>query len=188
MMLKIVNYFQNYRHKIVLVNDFYNLVVYSTILWYFMRYSVILFIFLSNLILTSCTVSKTMCPCEAPEIIRLGEKEIEINALISLTDTTDSVGMKVKIWLTTADHTTLPANFKADYYYLRSSNITRDAFEGKFTAINTDFAKGIMVLETNNAPCWDTGELVDVAVHLTDSRGKVHFLKKDAVPVQPVKH
>ena len=150
-----------------------------------MRFSFKLVVLLFFSVLTSCTVTKKICPCEAPEIIRLGEKEIEINALISLTDTTDSVGMKVKIWLTTADHTTLPANFKADYYYLRSSNLAHEAFEGKFATINTDFAKGIMVLETNNAPRWDTGELVDVAVHLTDSHGKIHFLKKDAVPVQP---
>ena len=146
-----------------------------------MRYSTILFV----LILTSCTVSKTMCPCEASEIIRLGEKEVEINAQISLIDSTSLGGMKVKISLTTSDQTALPTNFEADYYYLRSSNLTRDAFEGKFTAKNTDFAKGIMVLETNNAPQWDAGELVDVAVQLTDSRGKVHFLKKDAVPIQP---
>jgi len=150
-----------------------------------MRYSTLLFILLSILILTSCTVSKTMCPCEAPEIIRLGEKEVEINAQISLIDSTSFGGMKVKISLTSSDHTTLPTNFKVDYYYLRSSNLARDAFEGKFTAVNTDFAKGIMVLETNNAPRWNTGELVDVAVHLTDSHGKVHFLKKDGVPVQP---
>ena len=151
-----------------------------------MRFSFKLVVLLFSFIFTSCSVSKKICPCDAPEIIRLGDKEIEINALISLTDTTDSVRMKVKIWLTTSAHTTLPSNFKADYYYLRSLNLTRDAFEGKFTTINTDFAKGIMVLETNNAPRWDAGELVDVAVHLTDSRGKVHFLKKDAVPVQPV--
>ncbi|NEW83123.1 MAG: hypothetical protein GZ094_12250 [Mariniphaga sp.] len=140
---------------------------------------------LSILILAGCTVSKTICPCEAPEIIRLGEKEVEINAQISLIDTMSSGAMKVKIWLTTTDHTTLPANFKADYYYLRSSNLDRDAFEGKFTTINTDFNKGIMELEAINAPRWGKGEFVDVAVHLTDSRGKVHFVKKDAVPVQP---
>jgi len=96
--------------------------------------------------------------------------------------------MKVKIWLTTPDHTSLPTNFEADSYYLRSSNLDRKAFEGKFTAINTDSGKGIMELEANNAPKWGKGELVDVAVHLTDSRGKVHFVKKDAVPVQPANH
>ena len=150
-----------------------------------MRFSFKLVVLLFILIFTSCSVTKKICPCEAPQIIRLGEKEVEINAQISLIDSTSMGGMKVKISLTTSDHTALPTNFEADYYYIRSSNLTRDAFEGKFTAINTDFAKGIMVLETNNAPQWDVGELVDVAVHLTDSRGKVHFLKKDAVLIQP---
>lgn len=149
-----------------------------------MSYSSKLFGFLSILILAGCTVSKTICPCEAPEIIRLGENEIEINAQISI-DTMSSGAMKVKIWLTTTDHTTLPTNFEADSYYLRSSNLARAAFEGKFTTKNTDFAKGFMELEAINAPRWGKGELVDVAVHLTDSRGKVHFVKKDAVPVQP---
>lgn len=150
-----------------------------------MRFSFKLVVLLFILIFTSCTVTKKICPCEAPEIIRLGEKEIEINAQISFIDSTALGGMKVKISLTTSDHTALPTNFEADYYYLRSSNLTRDAFEGKFTTINTDVPKGIMVLETINAPRWDIGELVDVAVHLTDSRGKVHFLKKDAVPILP---
>lgn len=134
--------------------------------------------------LAGCTVTKTICPCEAPEIIRLGKKEIEINAQISLIDTTASSKMKVIIWLTTPDHTTLPTNFEADYYYLRSSNLVRDAFEGKFTRKNTDFDKGIMELEATNAPHWEKGELVDIAVHLVDSHGKIHFLKKDALPVQ----
>ncbi len=150
-----------------------------------MRFSFKLVVLLFILIFTSCTVTKKICPCEASQIIRLGEKEVEINAQISLIDSTSLGGMKVKIPLTTSDHTVLPTNFEADYYYIRSSNLTRDAFEGKFTAINTYFAKGIMVLETNNTPQWDAGELVDIAVHLTDSRGKVHFLKKDAVPIEP---
>jgi len=88
--------------------------------------------------------------------------------------------------LTTTDHSTLPTNFEAKSYYLRSSNLVHAAFEAKFTTKNTDFAKGIMELEAINAPRWGKGELVDVAVHLIDSRGKVHFVKKDAVPVQPV--
>jgi len=150
-----------------------------------MPYSSKLLGFLFILILAGCTVSKTICPCEAPEIIRLGEKEIEINAQISLIDTMSSGAMKVKIWLTTTDHTTLPTNFEADSYYLRSSNLARDAFEGKLTTTNTDFTKGIMELEAINAPRWGKDELVDVVVHLIDSRGKVHFVKKDAVPIQP---
>ncbi len=149
-----------------------------------MRYRSKLACLLTVLILTACTVTKTICPCEAPEVIRLGDKEIEINAQIILIDTIASGGMKVKILLTTPARTTLPTNFEADYYYLRSSNLSRDAFEGKFTSINTNSAEGIMELEANNAPVWGNGELVDVAVHLTDSHGKVHFLKKDAVPVQ----
>ena len=138
------------------------------------------------LIVAGCMVSKTICPCEAPEVIRLGEKEIEISAQISMTDTTALSGMSVKIWLSTLDHTTLPTNFKADYYYLRSSNLARAAFEGKFTRTNTDLAKGIMELEANNVPRWDQSELVDIAVHLIDSRGKIHFLKKDTLSIQPV--
>ncbi len=151
-----------------------------------MQYSGKLLLFLPILVLSCCTVTKTICPCEAPEIIRLGEKVIEINAQISLIDTMVSGGMKVKIWLTTSDNTALPSNFEADSYYLRSSNLNRDAFEGKFTTINTNSAKGVMELEAINAPRWDKDELVDVAVHLTDSRGKVHFVKKGAVPVLPV--
>jgi hypothetical protein len=68
---------------------------------------------------------------------------------------------------------------------MRSSNLSRSAFEGKFTTANTNFVNGMMELEANNAPLWGKDELVDVAVHLTDKRGKVHFIKKDAVPVQP---
>lgn len=143
---------------------------------------------LTVIVLATCTVSKTICPCEAPEIIRLGGKEIEIKAHISLIDTTASSKMKVMIWLTTTDQTSLPTNFKADYYYLRSSNLKRDAFEGKFTMINNDSIKGIMELEATNAPHWEKGELVDIAVHLIDSRGKVHFLKKGDTPIQPANH
>lgn len=150
-----------------------------------MSYLVKLSYLLTILIFTACTVTKTICPCEAPEIIRLGDKEIEINAQIVLNDTIASRGMKIKIRLTTPAHTTLPTNFEADYYYLRSSNLARGAFEGKFTSINTNLAEGIMELEADNAPGWGKGELVDVAVHLLDSHGKVHFLKKDAVPIQP---
>ena len=155
-----------------------------------MRYSIVLIFFglLIVLVTTACNVSKTICPCEAPEVIRLSDKEIEIKAQISLIDSTTSGKMKVLIWLTTTDHTSLPTNFKADYYYLRSSNLTRDAFEGKFTRINTDYAKGIMELEATNAPLWEQGELVDIAVHLIDSRGKVHFLKKGDTPIQPANH
>jgi hypothetical protein len=137
------------------------------------------------IILTACTVTKTICPCEAPEIIRLGNKEIEINAQVSLIDTTTSGKMKIKIWLTALDHTTLPANFKADYYYLRSSNLARAAFEGKFSDTSTDSIKGIMELEAFDAPHCEQTELVDIAVHLVDSHGKTHFLKKGALPIQP---
>lgn len=87
--------------------------------------------------------------------------------------------------MTTTDHSTLPTNFEAKSYYLRSSNLSRDAFEEKFTTTNTNFAKGIMELEAINVPLGGKDELVDVAVYLTDSRGKVHFVKKDAVPIQP---
>lgn len=154
-----------------------------------MRYLVKLSCFLTVLILTACTVTKTICPCEAPEVIRFGNKEIEINAQISMIDTTTaSGGMKVTIWLSTIDHTNLPVNFKPDYYYLRSSNLKRNAFEGKFGSINTDSIKGIMELEAIDAPRWAQDELVDVAVHLVDSRGKVHFLKKGALPVQLAHH
>ena len=152
---------------------------------YTIRQSITISWLLILITLASCAVSKTICPCEAPEIIRMGEKEIEINAQISLIDTTSSSKMKVIIWLTTPDHTKLPTNFEADYYYLRSSNLAREAFEGKFTKINIDLAKGIMELEATNAPHWEKDELVDIAVHLVDSRGKIHFLKKDALPVQP---
>jgi len=151
---------------------------------YLKKYAGLLIVF----ILTACTVSKTICPCEAPEIIRLGKKEIEINAQISLIDTVTSDKMKVMIWLTTLDHTSLPANFKADYYYLRSSNLTRAAFEGKFSRMSTDTAKGIMELEASDAPRCGQKELIDVAVHLVDSRGKVYFLKKGSLPIQPTNH
>jgi len=151
-----------------------------------MRYSIKLSGLLTAIIITACTVTKTICPCEAPEVIRIGEKEIEISAFISLIDTTASSKLKVMIWLTTLDQTTLPANIVADYYYLRSSNLARDAFEGKFSRINTDSVRGIMELEVTNAPHCDQVELVDIAVHLVDSRGKVHFLKKGDLPVHPV--
>lgn len=150
-----------------------------------MRYSIIISGLLTVVIFAACSLTKTICPCEAPEVIRLGDKEIEIKAQVSLIDTAPSSKMKVLIWLTTVDHTTLPANFKADYYYVRSSNLSRDAFEGKFTRINTDTIKGIMELEATNAPRWEPGEFVDVAVHLVDSRGKVHFLKKGDLPIHP---
>ena len=150
-----------------------------------MRFSGKFLGFLFTLILSGCAVSKSICPCEAPEIVRIGENVIEINARIMLTDTAGLSGMNVKIWLTTSNHATLPANFAADYYYLRSSNLSRSAFEGKFTTANTNFVNGMMELEANNAPLWGKDELVDVAVHLIDKRGKVHFIKKDAVPVQP---
>lgn len=93
-------------------------------------------------------------------------------------------GMKVIIWLTTPDHTKLPANFDANYYYQRSSNLSRYAFEGKFKSVNNDFAKEIMELEGINALRWENGELADMVVQLIDSHGEVHFLKKDKVPVQ----
>ena len=150
-----------------------------------MRYSTKLSGLITLIIFTACTVSKTICPCEAPEIIRIGEKEIEINANISLIDTTTSSKMKVIIFLTTLDQTSFPANIEADYYYLRSSNLARNAYEGKFTKINTDSVKGIMKLEVTNAPYCEQGELVDIAVHLVDSRGKIHFLKKGDLPVHP---
>ena len=153
-----------------------------------MRYSTKISGLIAVIILGACTVTKTICPCEAPEIIRLGNKEVEINAQISLIDTTESCRMNVKIWLTTPDHTTLPTNFVADYYYLRSSDLVRDAFEGKFIQVNIDSTKEIMELEAIDAPHWEQGELVDVAVHMVDSRGKVHFLKKGALPVQPANH
>ena len=92
------------------------------------------------------------------------------------------------IWPTTTDKTFLPANFKADYYYLRSSNLSRNAYEEKFTRINTDSIKGIMELEATNAPPWELGEFVDIAVNLIDSRGKEHFLKKGDHPIQPANH
>jgi hypothetical protein len=152
-----------------------------------MRYAEILTAFLALLILTGCNVTKQICPCEAPEVIRMGKKEIEINAQVSLVDSTASSKIRVLIWLTNTDHTALPENFEADYYYLRSSDMVRDAFEGKFTRKNTDKVKGVMELEANNAPHWGKGELVDIAVHLTDSRGKIHFLKKGNLPVLPAK-
>jgi hypothetical protein len=150
-----------------------------------MRYLRKLSGFLMVFILIACTVSKTICPCEAPEIIRLGKTMIEINVQISFADTTASGKMKVLIWLTTLDHAALPANFKADYYYLRSSNLTRPAFEGKFSRISADPVKGIMELEASDAPRCGQSELMDIAVHLVDSHGKIHFLKKGALHIQP---
>ena len=125
-----------------------------------MRYSSKISVFLSVLILSACTVTKTICPCEAPEVIRLGDKEIEINAQVSLIDTTASSKMRVIIRLTTIDHSTLPANFEADSYYLRSSDLVRDAFEGKLIKKNSDHADEIMELEAIDAPHWRQGELV----------------------------
>jgi hypothetical protein len=150
-----------------------------------MRYLRKLSGFLMVFILIACTVSKTICPCEAPEVIRLGKTAIEINAQISFPDTTASSKMKVMIWLTALDHAALPANFEADYYYLRSSNLTRPAFEGKFSRINADPVKGIMELEASDAPRCGQSELVDIAVHLVDSHGKIHFLRKAALHIQP---
>ena len=147
-----------------------------------MRYSTILFILLSIPILTSCTVLLMRSTGNHP----FGRERGRNNAQISLIDSTDLGRMKVKISLTTSDHTALPANFGADYYYLRSSNLTQEAFEGKFTTINTEIPNRIIVFETINVLRWNTCELVDVAVYLTDSHGKVQFLKKDAIPVQPV--
>jgi len=141
--------------------------------------------FLFALILSGCAVSKSICPCEAPEIVRIGENVIEINARIMLTDTAGLSGMKVKIWLIIPNHANLPANFTADYYYMRSSNLSRSAFEGKFTTANTNFVNGMLEHEANNAPLWGKDELVDVAVHLIDKHGRIHFIKKDAVPIQP---
>ena len=154
---------------------------------YMIRYSIRLACLLAVVIFAACSVAKTICPCEAPEIIRIGEKEIQINANISLIDTTASSKMKVIILLTTLDQTSFPPNINADYYYLRSSNLARNAYEGKFTKVNTDSVKGIMKLEVTNAPYCEQGELVDIAVHLVDSRGKIHFLKKGDLPVHPAK-
>jgi len=148
-----------------------------------MRYTGML-LQIAFLFLAGCTVSKTICPCEAPEIIRLGDKQVEINARVFLTDTTATRKMKVTIWLATTDETPLPSHFNADSYYLRSANLSREAFEGKLLVLKTDSAKGKMELETIDAPLWLKGELVDVAVHIVDSHGNVHFIKKDALPVK----
>ena len=149
-----------------------------------MRYSSKILGLLTFIVVIGCTVTKTICPCEAPAILKIGMSEIEINAQIFLIDSTSSKGMKVNIWLTTTDHTSFPINLETDYYYLRSSNLVRAAIEGKFTSINTDFANGIMELEIKNFPTWNSGELIDVAVHLIDSRGKKYFIKRDSLPIQ----
>jgi len=177
-------YHQNNGNKFVSAIDFNNLDVSKINLLDIMRFSGKLFGFLFIIILSGCAVSKNICPCEAPEIVRIAENVIEINAQIILTDTAGLSGMKVKIWLITPNHATLPANFSADYYYMRSSNLSRSAFEGKFATANSNFINGIMILEANNAPPWGKDELVDVAVHLTDKRGRIHFIMKGAVPVQ----
>jgi len=51
-----------------------------------MPYTSKFLVLLLILIYTSCTVTKTICPCEAPEIIRLEKKDIEINAQITLRE------------------------------------------------------------------------------------------------------
>ena len=136
----------------------------------------------------SCSVHKKICPCQAPSVLKIGEKEILIKANLSESDSLGSTRIKISILLSTLDHSSFPSGISADYYYLRSSNLEREPFTGHFSKIDLDYANGLMDLEASNELKWGKDELIDVAVHLVQKHGKKLFIKREAVTIQSSGH
>ena len=133
-----------------------------------------------------CSVHKKMCPCQAPSVLKIVDKEISIKAKLTESDSLGSTRMNVLILLSTIDKSSFPSGIEADYYYLRSSNLERESFTGQFSKINLDYANGMMELEASNNLKWGKDELIDVAVHLVQKHGKKLFIKREAVSIQPI--
>jgi hypothetical protein len=136
------------------------------------------------LLFVGCIGNKQICPCQAPSVLKIGEKEISIKAKINKSDSLGQIGMKITIWLSTPDLSSFPLGVEPDYYYLRSSNLERAPFTGYFKKTNFDFANGAIVLEATNNLNWNNNELIDVAVHLRPKKGKKMYIKTEAVPIQ----
>ncbi len=145
-------------------------------------------ILITMFLLFGCSVHKKICPCQAPAVLKLGKKEISIKAKLSESDSLGSTGMKIGILLSTLDQSSFPSGISADYYYLRSSNLEREAFTGHFSKINLDYANGSLELGAFNDLKWGKDELIDVAVHLVQKHGKKLFIKREAVQIQSNGH
>lgn len=132
----------------------------------------------------SCASMKTICPCDAPEVIVAEGKEITINAEVTRCDVDGKGKLKIRVWLTTTDKSTFPTNLTIGNYYIRPSDLSHDAYEGNFENKKADLQSGLWMIETALGPDWKKGESIDVAVQLFDSKGKTLFIKKDKVEIQ----
>ena len=139
-------------------------------------------------LLFDCSVHNKICPCQAPAVLKIGEKEISIKANILESDSLGTTGMRIIILLSTLDHSSFPSGIETDYYYLRSSNLERGPFTGHFSKINLDYPSGLMELGASNDLNWGKDELIDVAVHLVQKHGKNLFIKREAVSIQSIDH
>ena len=141
-------------------------------------------IFIVSLLAVSCTVLKTPCPCDAPEVIVANGKEILINAEVVRKDVEGHGNISIQVWLTTTDKSAFPTELTIGDYYIRPSDLSHDAYEGSFESQVPDLYNGIITLKTALGPDWKKGEMTDVAVQLIDGKGKILFIKKDKVEIK----
>lgn len=139
---------------------------------------------ISVLITAGCAALRTPCPCDAPEAMILEGKEITVNAEVERHESDGTGRLTIRAMLVTADRSAFPTAITIGSFYIRPSDLSHDAFEGSFELQSSDREGGVWVGETNHGPDWRQGELTDVAVQLTDRKGRVFFLKKDNVVVK----
>jgi hypothetical protein len=135
-------------------------------------------------LVVSCTVLKTPCPCDAPEVIVVNGKEIMINAEVVRKDADGNGNLHIQVWLTTSDKSDFPTDLTIGNYYIRPSDLSHDAYEGSFENQVPDLSSGTISLKTALGPDWKKGEMTDVAVQLIDGKGKILFIKKDKVEIK----
>jgi hypothetical protein len=140
--------------------------------------------FMIGLLTVSCTVLKTPCPCDAPEVIVADGKEIIISTEVARKDVEERGTLDIQVWLTTTDKSAFPTNLTIGNYYIRPSDLSHDAYEGSFENQAPDIPGGIISLKTVLGPDWKKGELIDVAVQLIDAKGRTLFIKKDKVEIK----
>lgn len=143
------------------------------------RYTLLLF-----LLLTGCSITKNICPCEAPEMIRIDKKVLEIKAILfrSNARTTDTTNLRILIQ--TIDKTPIPKGLEAYRYYLRSSKPTKKPTEGTFSKNELSHNNSILELDATLNDIWDQNETAEIAVQLVDGNGKTHFIRKEGVMME----
>jgi hypothetical protein len=151
------------------------------------KYLILLF----TILITSCAVLHVPCPCEAEDtIVVVGQVfKMETEIWVNKMPTVGSEPKKntfIEVRLYTADNSSLPEDINVELYVIKPSDDSHEGQDGVFTDMIIDVNEGVIVLKDNNGPEWEEGELVDIAILVTDKNNNKKFIKNDKVEITAV--